>query len=69
MNIINKLLINIQVWVAEKISFSKYSVYTYESRVEFMQLEKKMFEDSKQFVSLKYIEINKPCIVYFSPSW
>uniref|UniRef100_A0A2H8TG30 Tudor domain-containing protein 1 n=1 Tax=Melanaphis sacchari TaxID=742174 RepID=A0A2H8TG30_9HEMI len=58
-----------QVWVAEKISSSRYSVHTYESRLEFIQLENQIFEDSKSFESVKSISVHMPCIVYFSPSW
>ncbi|XP_022162076.1 uncharacterized protein LOC111027893 isoform X7 [Myzus persicae] len=58
-----------QVWVAEKISSSRYSVYTYDSRLEFIKLENQIFEDSKTFESVKSVSVNMPCIVYFSPSW
>ncbi|XP_015365660.1 PREDICTED: uncharacterized protein LOC107162970 [Diuraphis noxia] len=58
-----------QVWVAEKISSSKYSVHTCDSRLEFLKLENKIFEDSKTFECVKSVSVNMPCIVYFSPSW
>ncbi|KAL4112570.1 hypothetical protein QTP88_016325 [Uroleucon formosanum] len=58
-----------QVWVAEKISSSRYSVHTQDSRLEFIHLENQIFEDSKTFESVKSISVNMPCIVYFSPSW
>ncbi|XP_026816248.1 uncharacterized protein LOC113555865 isoform X3 [Rhopalosiphum maidis] len=58
-----------QVWVAEKISSSRYLVHTCESRLEFIQLENRIFEDSKTFESVKSVSVNMPCIVYFSPSW
>ncbi|XP_050056969.1 uncharacterized protein LOC114132611 isoform X5 [Aphis gossypii] len=59
----------IQVWVAEKISSSKYFVHTYESRLEFIKLENQMFEDSNTFESVKSVSVNMPCIVFISPSW
>ncbi|XP_060870995.1 uncharacterized protein LOC132945306 isoform X4 [Metopolophium dirhodum] len=58
-----------QVWVADKISPSRYSVHTSDSRLEFIQLENQIFEDSKTFESAKSVSVNMPCIVYFSPSW
>ncbi|VVC36208.1 Hypothetical protein CINCED_3A022077 [Cinara cedri] len=58
-----------QIWIAEKISASGYLVHTYDSRVEYMRLEKQMFDDSKTFEPVKSIKVNMLCIAYFSPNW